>query len=74
MSAILAKSRENEFSGLRKSWGVSPKHTNSSADVMIGAKKHTNTSITQFFFTGNMIHDIYYRYVGPTPSSSRWLS
>ena len=23
MSAILAKSRENEFSGLRKSWGVS---------------------------------------------------
>ena len=26
MSAILAKSRENEFSGLRKSWGVSPPH------------------------------------------------
>ena len=24
MTAILAKSRENEFSGLRKSWGVSP--------------------------------------------------
>ena len=23
MSAILAKNRENEFSGLRKSWGVS---------------------------------------------------
>ena len=24
MSAILAKNRENKFSGLRKSWGVSP--------------------------------------------------
>ena len=38
MSAILAKSRENEFSGLRKSWGVSPDN-NKTENVESGGQK-----------------------------------
>ncbi|CAL1702728.1 unnamed protein product [Somion occarium] len=38
-----------------------PKETNRT-DSMDEAKKYINTTITQLFYTGNMIHDLYYRY------------
>ncbi|KAL4244438.1 Extracellular metalloproteinase [Abortiporus biennis] len=39
-----------------------PKKTDSSSDAMDEARKHINATVTQLFYTGNMIHDIYYRY------------
>lgn len=47
-----------------------PQRTDNSQDAMIEAKKHINATITQLFYTGNMIHDIYYRYVRNSPTCS----
>ncbi|KAH8105305.1 Fungalysin metallopeptidase-domain-containing protein [Cristinia sonorae] len=38
-----------------------PKETNKT-EAMDEAKKYINATITQLFYTGNMIHDLYYRY------------
>lgn len=46
---------------LKFHYPYAPKKTNNSVDAMIEAKKHINATITQLFFTGNMIHDLYYR-------------
>ena len=39
-----------------------PKRTNSS-DSLDEAKKYINTTVTQLFYTSNLVHDLYYRYV-----------
>ena len=41
------------------------------------ARKYANTSITQLFYTSNMVHDLYYRYVPPlffSPGDSTQLN
>ena len=35
-------------------------------DALEEARKYVNTSITQMFYTSNLVHDLYYRYVPPT--------
>ena len=39
-----------------------PKRTNES-DSLDEAKKYINTTVTQLFYTSNLVHDLYYRYV-----------
>ena len=39
-----------------------PKSTNSS-DSLDEAKKYINATVTQLFYTSNLVHDLYYRYV-----------
>ena len=39
-----------------------PKPANSS-DSLDEAKKYINTTVTQLFYTSNLVHDLYYRYV-----------
>ena len=34
-------------------------------DALEEAKKFVNASVTQLFYTSNMVHDLYYRYVNP---------
>ncbi|KDQ57864.1 hypothetical protein JAAARDRAFT_685395 [Jaapia argillacea MUCL 33604] len=38
-----------------------PKETGSE-DALAEAKKYINTTVTQLFYTSNMVHDLYYRY------------
>ena len=33
------------------------------SDSLDEAKKYINTTITQLFYTSNLVHDLYYRYV-----------
>ena len=42
-----------------------PKETDAE-DALDEAKKYINATITQLFYTGNMIHDLYYRSASPT--------
>lgn len=39
-----------------------PKVTDKS-DSLDEAKKYINTTVTQLFYTTNLVHDLYYRYV-----------
>ena len=39
-----------------------PKHTVDS-DSLDEAKKYINTTVTQLFYTSNLVHDLYYRCV-----------
>lgn len=39
-----------------------PQVTNTS-DALDEAKKYINATVTQLFYTTNMVHDLYYRYV-----------
>jgi extracellular elastinolytic metalloproteinase len=39
-----------------------PKQTVDS-DSLDEAKKYINTTVTQLFYTSNLVHDLYYRYV-----------
>ena len=41
-------------------YSYAPKETNRT-DSMDEARKYINATITQLFYTGNMIHDLYYR-------------
>jgi extracellular elastinolytic metalloproteinase len=40
-----------------------PKWTNSSEDALDDAKRYINATVTQLFYTSNMVHDLYYRFV-----------
>jgi extracellular elastinolytic metalloproteinase len=40
-----------------------PKVTNNSNDALDEARKYINFTITQLFFTSNLVHDLYYRLV-----------
>ncbi|TCD67718.1 Fungalysin/Thermolysin Extracellular metalloproteinase 5 [Steccherinum ochraceum] len=42
-------------------WKYDPKETNRT-EAMDEAKAYINATVTQLFYTGNMIHDLYYRY------------
>ena len=33
------------------------------SDSLDEAKKYINTTVTQLFYTSNLVHDLYYRYV-----------
>jgi len=33
------------------------------SDSLGEAKKYINTTVTQLFYTSNLVHDLYYRYV-----------
>ncbi|OBZ72764.1 Extracellular metalloproteinase [Grifola frondosa] len=62
--------RNNWESNYRPDAGVSmkfdfaykPKQTDSSADALDEAHKYINASVTQLFYTSNLVHDLYYRY------------
>ncbi len=60
-NAWIENFRPSAGNKLKFHYPYNPKETDNSADAMIEAKKHINATITQLFYTGNMIHDLYYR-------------
>ncbi|KAF8551073.1 hypothetical protein OG21DRAFT_1418633 [Imleria badia] len=44
------------------SYPYSPEAMDNELDSMIQAKAHINATVTQLFYTGNMVHDLFYRY------------
>lgn len=53
--------RPEAGSDLAFDFKYSPKET-TSTDALEEAKKYINATVTQLFFTTNMVHDLYYRY------------
>ncbi|KAF8646606.1 hypothetical protein AX16_007174 [Volvariella volvacea WC 439] len=45
-------------------------HPTAREDAMAESKKHINATVTQLFYTINMIHDLYYRYGFDEPSGN----
>ena len=43
-------------------YAYNPKHTDKS-DALDEAKKYINNTVAQLFYTTNMVHDLYYRFV-----------
>jgi len=64
-NAYLSNYRPDGGEDLNFDYVYNPKPT-TSEDALEEAKKYVNATITQLFYTSNMVHDLYYRYV-PSP-------
>jgi len=61
-NAYLSNYRPDGGEDLEFDFVYDPKPT-TNEDALEEAKKYINTTITQLFYTTNMVHDLYYRYV-----------
>ena len=63
-NGYIANYRPDGGEDLKFHYAYNPKST-PSEDALEEARKYVNTSITQLFYTSNLVHDLYYRYVLP---------
>ncbi|KAF7986732.1 hypothetical protein HWV62_20290 [Athelia sp. TMB] len=54
--------RPDAGKGLEFNYTYDPKVQDGPADSLDEAKKYINATITQLFYTSNMVHDVFYRY------------
>lgn len=64
-NAYISNYRPDGGEDLKFHYPYDPKPT-TKEDALEEAKKYINATVTQLFYTTNMVHDLYYRYVFPS--------